>query len=143
METIKKSSRSLKLLPVTFIALAASLVANLVVLYFTKPLAPDFVPLSLPTVGVWTTLAVLVAGGVFGVIRMRSQNPGRTFMWVSVVVLLLSFIPDVMLFFVSVPGFVGITTGGILALMAMHVITAVIVVKLFLCFTKSPEKGHA
>jgi hypothetical protein len=105
-----------------------ALVANHIVLYFAKPLAPDLMALSPGPVTFWTVLGAVGATLVYELVRRRSQTPARTFTIVAVIALLISFIPDLLLFRTPVsPTFGNATGGGIYTLMAMHCVAAVIV----------------
>ena len=57
-----------------------------------------------------------------------SKSPNRNFTIAAVIVLLLSFIPDLALAYVSEGPLGGATTGAIIVLMFMHVISFFIVV---------------
>ena len=104
-----------------------ALVANFIVLYFTRPLAPDFVALSPIPVIIWTVLGTIGATLVYALVRRLSRTPERTFLIVAIVVLLISFIPDWWVWNTKPPTFKVVTLGGIYALMAMHVVAAVII----------------
>jgi hypothetical protein len=119
-----------------------ALVANFVVLYFTKSLAPDFMALSPGPVTFWTVMGTIGATLVYGLVRRRSRSPERTFLIVAVVVLLLSFIPDWWVWQTKPPMFKGVTLGGIYALMAMHVVAAVTIAGVLLRTTRpAPLRG--
>ena len=109
---------------------------NLVFLQFAKPLAPDFMSLSAVPVIFWTAIASIGATVVFAIIRKYAQNPNPLFIRVSVGALVLSFGMDIPLFFFDVPFFAGATTGGVVSLMAMHVIVATIIVPILVKFTR-------
>lgn len=126
----------LSLWKTTLIAGAASIAANLVVLYFTKPLAPEFMSLSLLPVVFWTVIATLGAAIVFALTRKHAKNPIRAFVRISWLALFLSFFMDIPLFFVDIPFFAGATTSGLIALMSMHVIAFVIIVPTLVNLTK-------
>ena len=127
--------KSLALWQSAFIGGALAICANLVFLQFVKPLAPDFMSLSTVPVIFWTAIASIGAGVVFAIIRKYTQNPNPLFVRVSVGALVLSFGMDIPLFLFDIPFFAGATTGGILALMAMHVIVAGIIVPTLVKFT--------
>lgn len=133
--------RTYSLWQVVLAVLVLSLTANLIILYFTKPLAPDFMPLSFPPVPAFTVMGVLGAWGVFALIRKRAENPNRMFLWISLIVLALSFVPNILMLSISIPGLIGVTTAGVWVLMLMHVVTAGIVVPLFVRFAKPAQKS--
>lgn len=112
----------------------ASIVANLVLLYIGKPLvggAASFAPLFVAPVIVWSILGVLGAGWTFSFIRKRAQNPKQMFVVVSILFLVVSFIPDYFLLGIPTGMFAGASLGGVLLLMLMHVVEAGILVPLF------------
>ena len=113
-----------------------AILANLFVLQFVKPLAPDFMSLSMFPIIFWTTIATLGAATVFALIRKYSTNPNQVFIVASVAALLLSFGMDIPLFFYDIPLFTGKTTGGIVSLMLMHVIAALVIVPMLIKLTR-------
>jgi Family of unknown function (DUF6069) len=119
-----------------------ALVANFVVLYFTKSLAPDLVALSPGPVTFWTVVGTIGATLVYALVRRLSRAPERTLLIVAIVVLLISFIPDWWVWETKPPMFKGVTLGGIYALMAMHVVAAVIITGVLLRSTRpAPARG--
>lgn len=130
----------LSLWKTTLIAGAASIAANLVVLYFTKPLAPDFMSLSIMPVILWTVIATLGAAIVFALTRKYAEKPARTFVRISWLAVFLSFFMDIPLFFVDIPFFAGATTGGLIALMSMHVIAFMIIVPTLVNLTNAAAR---
>jgi FtsH-binding integral membrane protein len=119
-----------------------ALIANSVVLYFTKPLAPDLMALSPVPVTFWTVMGTMGATLVYALVRRRSRAPERTYLIVAIVVLLISFIPDWWVWETKPPMFKGVTLGGIFALMAMHVVAAVIITGVLLRTTRPvPLRG--
>lgn len=86
--------------------------------------APNLDSLSFGSVLSLTTLGVLGAAVVYGLLDRSVANPDRTFVRVAAVVLVLSWIPDV----IYVPTEPGGTTAGAVVLATMHLTTAVIAV---------------
>lgn len=121
------------------LAALLSLAANLLILHFTKPLAPNFMTLSVGPVSFWTILGTAGAGGVFALIRKWSSHPVPVFVIVAAVVLLFSFIPDVMVLHTTNPMFKGSTPASVGVLMLMHVVVAVINVPLLLRSRRLPS----
>lgn len=113
-----------------------ALCANLVLLQFVKPFAPNFIALSTGPVIFWTTIAVLGATTVFALVRKYAQVPNLLFVRVSLGALVLSFGMDIPLFFFEVPGFSGVTHAGLYSLMTMHVIVASIIVPTLIKLTR-------
>jgi hypothetical protein len=91
-----------------------------------------FAPLH---VGTYTVLIVAgVMGGAIGwqLVRTRATNPSRLLARLVPVVLLLSFVPDILIGITKAE--TGTTWGGVLALMAMHVVVATAAVGSYLHF---------
>ena len=124
--------RKLHLWQRTFVALGIGLIVNVGLAAVLHPLAPDLMQLSAVPVAFWTILGTLGATIVFAFMRRNPENLKRRFMLVAIIVLFISFIPDIAIYFVSIPGFTGATIGGLLALMLLHVTTALITVSLLL-----------
>lgn len=109
--------------------LAAILVADVVNAAITLTadaagVAPNLDPLSYEPVLLFTTIGVLGATLVYGVLDRFLADPDRTFIIVAAVVLILSWIPDA----VYAPTLPGGTTVGAVTLAAMHLTAAVIAV---------------
>ncbi len=125
--------REPKLYVLGLIVAGASIVANLIVWYFTRFLATDFLPLSVPPIIIWTVLGTSLALFVFKRTRKWSATPRRSFLKIALYALLVSFTPDVALVVFEVPG---VTFGAVAALMSMHVITFSIIVLVIGRYTK-------
>lgn len=82
---------------------------------------PPFMALSYGPVIVVSLLGALGATVVYALLARRVSDPDRTFVRVAAVALLLSFVPNVLLF-VSDPA---VTVGVLLSLASMHVVAAV------------------
>lgn len=111
-------------------AAAVAVVVNAVVVLVVPPAIdhPPFDPLTLGSVTLFTLLGVVGATAVLALLQRTVERPGRTFVVVSAVVLLLSFVPDLTVAR-SMPG---ATTAGVVLLMAMHVVVAVVAVGVLL-----------
>ena len=121
---------SLPVWKAAMLGLLLSIVANLIILFSTKPFVIAFAPLSVSPVLLWTTIGFLGAWGTYALIRRFVQKYNHDFVAISVLVLLLSFIPDI---FVDRLGamFAGSTSGAIAVLMMMHVVEAGIAIFVF------------
>lgn len=108
------------------LAVALSIVANAAVLWIAlaADIAPGFSPLSWPPVLLLTIVGAAGGTVVYWLVARRSERPARQFTVIAAIVLVLSFIPDVVL----LPGTPDATTAGIVVLMLMHVIVAAICV---------------
>ncbi|CAM3307420.1 DUF6069 domain-containing protein [Kibdelosporangium persicum] len=117
--------------PVTAVGylLAATVVACLVnigiaALAHAAGASEDFEPL---TIGAYVTYTVvgIIAGTIgWALVRQRAENPRAVLRWLVPTVVVISFIPDVAMFFV--PDFQpNANAVGIIALLVMHVVVAV------------------
>jgi hypothetical protein len=89
----------------------------------------DFVPLTPGPIVMWTILGSIIGATGWRLIVNRSARSRTLLQTLVPTVLVLSLIPDVALLATgSTPGQ---TTGGVVALMVMHVVTAVIAVTAF------------
>ena len=78
------------------VTLVLSLLINYVLLtvVLQLELVASYEHLAYPPVTIWTTVGVIGATVVYGLLHRWSETPDRTFVRVAIVVLLLSFIPD-------------------------------------------------
>ena len=110
-------------------ALVGSLIANIALLLIFAPFTGmvNFPPLSVSGVTIFTVAGVLGAAIVYAIVLRFSTNPTRLFTWISAVVLVLSFLPDIF-FRQLAAGGENTTSSAIVLLMAFHVACAVITV---------------
>jgi len=115
------------------LSVAGAIVAVLVVRWVAVTLVdvpPEFLPLAGPSAaGFFTTVLGIGAVLVYTLMRRFAKRPERTFRWISVGVLLVSFVPD--LWLLSEAGsaqFEGSTPGGVAILMVLHVVAAAVIV---------------
>jgi hypothetical protein len=95
----------------------------------------SYAPLTAPVFGAFTVLGVL--GGWIGwwLVTLKASRPRAVLAWLAPLVLVLSFIPDVVLLVLKfIPG---TTTAAALALMAMHVIVFAVAVPVYAWLTRS------
>jgi len=88
--------------------------------------SPEFEPFQ-GTVAPYTAGGVILAGATFAVVRRVAQDPGRAYVRLALVALVLSWIPDVALLAIHDPG---ATVPAVASLMLMHAVTALICVTL-------------
>jgi hypothetical protein len=108
------------------LAVAAATAANEVarqLLVATLPVNPAFLPMQAEGVAMLTVLFSIAAVAVFAAVVRLSAQPIRTYQIVSVVALVMSMLPDFMLFADPTA-----TTGGVIALMILHAVAAVAIV---------------
>lgn len=104
-------------------AVVLSVVVNLVVLQavLIPDLVQQFEPLNVAPVALFSGLGAVGATVAYAVIDRLSETPDRTFVVAAVVVLLLSFVPDVLLLQADPAA----TVPAVAVLMVMHVVVAV------------------
>lgn len=111
------------------LAIVAAIAGNVVVWWLATTLfdIPDaFPPLAGPGPAVIFTLVGMIGAVIaWRIILGFSSTPDRTFRRTAVVVLLLSFVPDLLLLTEGAAEAVpGVTISGVLTLMVMHVVAA-------------------
>lgn len=116
----------------TLIAGLLAVAVNLVILHFTKALAPALLALDTLPVVFWSTLSTICAALSYRFICRRSATPRRTFIVVALTALMLSFVPNVLFLIVPALRIHGINAAGDYSLMAMHVAAAVIIVPILI-----------
>jgi hypothetical protein len=118
---------------VGLLAILLSVIATLVVRAIGVALitvSPEFVPLSMFQATVFFTVTgVLAAIIVFAIVGRFARQPVRTYTIIAIVALLLSLVPDVMIFVdpANAP-FPGATQAGAVVLMVQHVVAAIVTV---------------
>lgn len=108
------------------VAAVISLIGNFLVATITSALVtipPEFQPFELPRYVFLTVLGVIGAAVVYWFLGRSGGDTARRFRNIALIVLALSFIPDIAMLFTDF--FPGATVAGVIALMVMHVITAV------------------
>lgn len=116
-----------------------TVIANYILLMVGKPFThvPDtFMTLSAGPVIAWSVFGTIGAAITFFLTRKFSRNPNRTFIQISTVVLILSFIPDVLIHGKESGPFAGATWSAVILLMLMHVAAAAILVYTLTKYTK-------
>lgn len=114
------------------VAAALAVAVNMVILYFTKPLAPALLALDTLPVVVWSVVGTIGATLSYRFIRRRSATPERTFIIVALIALALSFVPNVAFLVVPALRIHGINAAGDYSLMAMHVAAAAVIVPILI-----------
>jgi Family of unknown function (DUF6069) len=121
------------------IAIIVSVIANDIVLFVLKPLVSGPVPLfalNIGSVSVLTAIGALGATIVYAILRQFMRSPNKTFIIISVIVFLLSLIPDYMLLGSTSKMAAGATIASVGTLMFMHLVAAVIIVGVLVKNTK-------
>ena len=113
------------------VVLIASVVVNALLVTLLLPFTgvPDSVmtfKVAGPT-GAFTVIGVIGAVIVFALIRRFSRNPNTVFVWVAMVVLIVSFLPDIFIHNLG-PMFAEVTNKGVALLMVLHAACALITI---------------
>lgn len=118
------STRTVAVRGVVAAAIAAVGNAVLVAIADALSISPNSPHLAYPRVVLFTVVGVLLAAGVYAVLSSRRANPDATFVRVAVVVLVVSFVPDLGLWQTDPT----VTAAGAAVLISMHVVAAVVAV---------------
>jgi Family of unknown function (DUF6069) len=113
----------------TAVALIIAIPADLAIEAFARQaseVSPDFPPFQ-GSVGPYTAAGIVLAGVVYAVLGRAVHDADRLYVRIAIVVLVLSWIPDVALLFINEPG---ATVPAVASLMVMHAVAAAIVVTL-------------
>jgi hypothetical protein len=94
-----------------------------------------FTPLSTPTVATFTVVGMIGATLVFAWVARVQADPSRTFVWIAMAGLIVSLLPDLVVWATRV--FPGTTATGILSLMALHVVAAGLALGILLRFGRT------
>ena len=94
---------------------------------------PEFEPFQ-GTVAPYTIGGIALAAAAFAVVRQFARDISATYLRISIVALVLSWIPDVGLLVIHDPG---ATVPAVAALMVMHTTTAIIMVAALLRIARS------
>jgi hypothetical protein len=116
---------------VGFVTIIATLVVNFLIASIAKglfPIANTFIPLQPMGFISFTIIGVLAAIIVFALIGRFARRPISTFERTAWIVLTVSLIPDVLVWFTK--PYPGTTLPGVVALMVMHIATATICINL-------------
>ena len=120
---------------VAILATVASIVANLIIMFLAKPFGPDFLILDTAAVTIFSIGGTVGATIAFLIVKKLSKDYKKTYIIVSAIALVISLIPDIMIFIDPDPRMGVPTPIGIFALMAMHVAEAAIIVYSFMNYT--------
>ncbi|WP_439656226.1 DUF6069 family protein [Lentzea sp. HUAS TT2] len=110
-------------------AIVAASIGNAVVSYLAQALGADpnaVEGLKPQGYVVLTALGVIIAAIAWATIRKRAKDPARTLGRLVPIVVVVSFLADVPVFFLP-----GASVVGVLALMVMHVVVAAVSVPIF------------
>jgi hypothetical protein len=90
--------------------------------------SPAFEPFN-GTVVPYTVGGVVLAAIALLVVRRLARDPRRTYLWLSIAALVLSWIPDLALLVINEPG---ASVPAVAALMLMHAVAAAVVLAVLL-----------
>jgi hypothetical protein len=118
----------------------AAVIANVIVYFIGSALVrydPQFVVLA--TVSgtiIFTVVPAIVAVVIYGLLLRFAADPARIFTILAIVVLVVSWIPD-LTYIPTVPGSSGAQTA---VLMVMHAVAAVVIVSMLTTLTHQPSR---
>jgi hypothetical protein len=118
-------------------AIAAAVVLNAVVamIAIAAGAPSDYGPLTFPAFTLFTVVGILAGWAGWALLQRRARNPHRTLSVLIPVVLVLSFVPDLLLLaFRFIPG---TTPGAAVALMVMHLVVAGVAVPAYALISRS------
>lgn len=114
------------------VALIGSVAVNAAVVSILGPVVNNptmpLMALTLMPVVMFTVIGTIGATIVYAIMRAMMADPKKAFIWVSAVVLIVSFIPDYLIIGKTSGPFAGGTLPEALVLMLLHVVAAVIIV---------------
>jgi hypothetical protein len=128
------------------IAIVASIIANVIVLYALRPVVSGPVvlhALNIGPVAVLTFIGALGATIVYAILRQFMRNPNKTFIIISIIVFLLSLIPDYLLLGSTSVMAAGATVASVSTLMLMHTVAGLIIVWVLVKNTKWKDTSMA
>jgi hypothetical protein len=115
-----------------FAAVISAIAANSIILYIARPMVIDpampLHALSLFPVVSLTAIGGIAATSVYAVMRSTMRSPNKAYIWISVIALIISFVPDYMIIGMTSGPFAGATLPSALVLMLMHIAAAVCIV---------------
>ena len=120
------------------LALAATVATVLIAMALRNGLGVPaaFTPLSTPAVAISTVVGMIGATLVFAWVARVQADPGRTFVWIAMAGLIVSWLPDLAIW--ATRAFPETTATGILSLMALHPVAAGLAVGILLRFGRTP-----
>ena len=113
-------------------AAVAAVIGNFIIATIFKLISDipaEFEPLNFGRFALFTIVGVIGAAIVYWILGKLGGDPVKRFYIIALIVLVLSFIPDFGL--LSSDFMPGATMAGVMALMLMHVVTAVACIILF------------
>ncbi len=127
-------SKNMSLLSGTMLAGVLGVIGNLALLFIGKPFVggAEFGALSTVPVILWSVLGVIGAAVTFMAARKFSSQPDNLFTIIAGVVLVLSFIPDLLVKMIENETTAGVSWSTVVLLMFMHVVSASAVMWVFL-----------
>lgn len=113
-------------------AAVAAVIGNFIVATVFKAISDipaEFQPFVFLRYLLFTVIGVIGAAVVYWILGRLNGDPVKRFNIIALIVLVLSFIPDILM--LSSDFMPGATMAGVMALMLMHVVTAVACIVLF------------
>lgn len=120
------------------ITIALAVVGNLILVWLANLLVeipPEFEPLQPWRVSLFTVVGVLGGVIVYAILAAKAKRPIRTYKRVAWIVLALSMIPDIGLYFANVMP--GTTLTAVIVLMLTHVVAGLIAIYVLPALTRA------
>ncbi|MDB5265642.1 MAG: hypothetical protein JWM39_355 [Parcubacteria group bacterium] len=122
----------MKFLTAFLVALIGSVVVNVIIVSVLGPMvtnpAMPLMALTIMPVAMFTAIGAIGATIVYAIMRATMMRPNKAFIWLSVVVFIVSCYPDYMVIGAVTGPFAGGTLADALVLMLMHLAAAIIIV---------------
>jgi Family of unknown function (DUF6069) len=119
------------------ITIILAVFSNLILVWLAKLLLtipPEFEPLQPLRVSIFTIVGVLGGVILYAILAAKAQHAIRTYQRVAWIVLILSFLPDIGLYFSNVMP--GTTATAVIILMLTHVVAGLIAIYLLPAMTR-------
>lgn len=121
----------MKFITAFLVALIGSVIVNIGIVSVLGPMvnnpAMPLTALTVMAVSLFTILGTVGATIVYAIMRAMMKNPNKAFIWVAVIVFILSCIPDYLIIGKTSGPFAGGTFPEALVLMVMHLAAAIII----------------
>jgi hypothetical protein len=142
-QTALKPIKTGRILPVGVAAIVVACVVNVIAAMLLRSafgVPAEFPALQPPAIIIVTVLGVGAAVIAFALVNRFARNPVRTYLIVSAVALVLSFIPNIMIALNPNPAIPGNHPNAPFALMMLHVTSAIVAVGMLTTLTREKSE---
>lgn len=140
-DTRRPSPLRTALILVAACAVAVALNAGVAALAVQAGADPTFGPLTAPAYTTFTIVGIVIGWLGWRIIERHAAQPRRVLAILVPVVLVLSFVPDLLL--MTLQFIPGTTVGAVVALMAMHVVVVAVAVPAYVLMSSRASAGAA